>query len=167
MKIGKLEIESRDLGPLVFLMDDQLAQSEKTPIDVWEGQLKTELVQLPTDLRPAVQQYIETIIGLTRMGLLKPDEYAHKIIEENQGLPPTWPCYSESTARLHDRMVEQANSGNDESAQKVATVLSTRFMEVIGSTGFRYEGEMGKTMGYLLEKFKRFPQEPSLQVPTL
>ena len=149
-----------DLGALSFLMDDQLARSGRSPIDVWEGQLKTEPIQLTSDLRPAVEQYVETIIGVTRMGSLRPDEYARKVIEENQGFPPTWRFYSESAARLHDRMIEEAKSGNDETAQGVATALSTSFMQVIQRTGIRHEGDMGRTMRGLLDKFRRFPQEP-------
>ncbi|MEK7163919.1 MAG: hypothetical protein AAB768_02115 [Patescibacteria group bacterium] len=149
-----------DLEALSFSMDDQLARSGRSPIDVWEGQLKTEPIQLTSDLRPAVEQYVDTIIGVTRMGSLRPDEYAHRIIEENQGLPSTWRFYSESAARVHDRMVEEAKRGNDEIAQGVATTLSTDFMGVIQRTGIRHEGDMGRTMRGLLDKFKRFPQEP-------
>ncbi|PIR08161.1 hypothetical protein COV53_04460 [Candidatus Gottesmanbacteria bacterium CG11_big_fil_rev_8_21_14_0_20_37_11] len=152
-------MRNEDRGGLCFLMDDLLARQGGNPVDVWEGQLKTEPIQLTSDLRPAVEQYVQTIIGVTRMGSLRPDEYARKIIEENQGLPPTWRPLSKSVARVHERMVEDARKRNDEMGESVASALSTSFIQVIQSAGIRYEYDMGGTMRGLLDKFKRFPQE--------
>lgn len=166
MSNKKLEGQPKDLGGLIFLMDDRLANSGRNPIDVWEGQLKAEVIQLPTDLRPAVVKYVDTIIALTRSGSLKPDDYAQNIIKDCGQIPMGWRSFVYSMGRVHDQMVEKAGSGTDENAQRVAAALSTSFQEVIYKTGFRYEGDMGRTMGYLFEKIRRFPQEPTPSAAT-
>ena len=165
MKGDTQKMEKLNLDGLVFLMDEQLAGSGKSPIDVWEGQLKTEAITLPPDLRMSVEDYINMIIAFTRIGCLRPDEYAHKIIEGNQGLAPTWRYYSNSTALVHEQMVEIAREGKNEDALAAADALTQSFNGIIQKAGIVYEGEMGTTMRYLLDKLKIFPQESYLVTP--
>lgn len=166
-KEGLLSIigDLADSGVLTVLADKKLEESGMDPIGVWEGQLKTELLQLPHHIRPAAEDYVEKIIGYTRGGFLQPDLYAGhiKLGKEEKGdiRNRDWHYYAKSAADEHTRMVEEANNGTDEIAKKAAAFLSESFNEIIRQVSPLDEGVMNRTLGSLFQKISRFPQVTS------
>lgn len=144
---------------LIFLMDQAITTSSVDANGIWEGQLKTETIILPSGLRSSVEEYIEIIIGGSRMGVLNPAEYAKQIIQANQGLSPTWCCFSESISQAHEQMLTDSQGNDNETRTLLIEALSTKFEQVIQNAGIRHESTIGITMRGLIDKFKKFPQE--------
>lgn len=149
-----------DTGALTVLLDKQLEQSGRSPIEVWEGQLKTELLQLPHHIRPAAKDYVEKIIGYTRGGFLHPGEYAGHIRLGNEEYTGArdWHFYAESAVSMHDQMIQESGNGTDEIAKKVAATLSESFNGIISQVGPLDDGIMNRTLGILFEKISWFPR---------
>lgn len=149
-----------DSGALTVALDEQLQKSGRSPIEVWEGQLKTELIQLPPHIRSAAGKYVEMIIGYSRGGFLEPGVYADHIRLGNEEYAGRrdWHFYAESAVSMHDQMIQESGNGTDEIAKKVAATLSESFNGIISQVGPLDDGVMNRTLGILFEKISWFPR---------
>ena len=145
----------------------QLIHEQKYPLiedfptlndNPWEVDLLYSRKTSKPELQTLLDHHLISIIWATRFGEFNPREFAKREVDYRvfYDFPPTTRFFEKSMMHAYDDMIKEAEEQGLQEKGQFLVALKEQFGQILSTTGWGYEGEMGTVLRDVLSACQRY-----------